>query len=436
MDTPPPPREPLPPIGTAIMKDVIARLLVNPAEQSAPILATARDKAYPNGVLTRVYPDIGADQLPGVTEALTAQLRRIAADAGITAADMDAAVSKRREALQAATDAAQGALQGGRKEGEDALSTTGKDEEAEVEGALAGRDAKTAGIVTASAGADSPAAINLRRDQQIGRINRRVGKIRFDYEQAKLRRHTALDRALRLQEMAYDATARDDQAAIDRAATPGSIMLDNLQKGSVRNWANDQKRAVGKAVRTLRESVTTETDGFRTDATMTGIEAAGKVRDWAMKETGQTQGFFAELYQMFLDWSGQAQAEADLWADQRASEARDATISNVSTLQSFVASQGEEVDLATNEAFKTLSKEQQEVVRTYYSPTGNRDALGAVAAGLRFRVSEEERGKLVEKLRAEVMAKPYAEADNLEEIAGAETPGFSASKIADNLHNA
>ncbi len=436
-DTPPPPREPLPPLGTAIMKDVIARLLVNPAEQAAPILAAARDEAYPNGVLARVYPDIGSDKLTGVTEALASQLRLIATDAGITAADMDAAVSKRRDALLKSADETHGALHEGRKDGEGALSKSGKDEAGEVDAAAAGRDAKTHGIVAASAGADSPAVIDLRRDQQIGRLNRRVGQTKFDYEQAKLRRHAALDRAQRLQEMAYDATSRDDQAAIDRAATPGSVMLDNMAKGGVRNWANEQKRAVATAVRKLREAVTTETTGYRLDATTAGIEAASQVRDWALKEKGETQGFFAQLYQMFLDWSGQAQAEADLWAEQRAGEARDATISNVNTLQSFVASQGEAVDLATNEAFKTLSKEQQEVIRTYYAaPSGSRDALGAVAAGLRFRVGAEERGKLVEKLRDEVMSKPYSEADNLEQIAQAENAGFSATKIADNLYNA
>lgn len=437
VDTPPPKREPLPALGASVMKTVIARLLVNPADQAAPIVDAARAEAYPDGVLARVYPEIGNDQLPGVTEALATQLRRIATDAGITAADMDAAVSQRRTALQKAADASHAALQEGGQAAEKDITQTGKDEEAEVDAAAAGRDAKTQGVVAASAGEGSPAAINLRRDQEIGRINRKAARIKVDYEQAKGRRHAALDRALRLQEMAYDATARDDQATIDKAATPGSVMLDNLKKGSIRAWASDQKRAVGKAVRTLRETVTTEADGFRSETAAAALGSAQSIRDWAKAQTGEVTGFFEELYQMFLDWSGQAQAEAELWAEQRAGEARDATIANVGTLQGFIATQGQEVDLATNAAFKTLSKEQQEVIRTYYAaPPGNRDALGAVAAGLRYRVSGEERARLVEKLRAEVMAKPYSEADNLEEIAQAENPKFSATTIADACHNA
>ncbi len=437
VDSPPPPREPLPPMGTAIMKDVIARLLVNPGEQAAPILTAARDEAYPNGVLSRVYATIGDDMLGGVTEALTAQLRRIATDAGITAEQMDAAVTQRRDALQKAADTSHTALQDGKKEGEEEITKTGHDEEAEVDAALMGRDAKTHAVVAASVGEDSPQAINLRRDQEIGRINRKVARIKFDYEQAKLRRHTALDRALRLQEKAYDTTAEGDQATIDKASKPETLYLDTLKKGSIRNWAAEQKRAVGKAVRGLREAVTKETDGYRMDATQAALDATQSIRDWALKATGEHQGFFAEFYQRFLDWSGQAEAEADLWAEQRAGEARDATIANAGTLQSFVSSQGEDVDLKTNAAFKTLSKEQQEVIKTYYAaPPGSRDALGAVAAGLRYRVSGEERGKLVEKLRAEVMAKPYSEADNLEEIAQAENLGFSATTIADNCYNA
>lgn len=437
VDTPPPPREALPPLGTAIMKDVIARLLVNPGEQAAPILKAARDEAFPNGVLSRVYETIGDDMLAGVTEALTAQLQRIATDAGITAADMDKAVTQRREKLQKADDAAHGAVQEGKKEAEDAITKTGKEEEAEVDAAADGRNAKTQSILAASVGEDSPQVINLRRDQEISRINRTAGRIKFDYEQAKLRRHAALDQALRLQEKAYDIAARDDQATIDKAATSGSALLDGLKKGEIRNWANDQKRAVGKSVRSLREAVTTETDGFRLDTATAALDAAKSLRDWAAKATGEQQGFFAELFQMYLDWSGQAEAEAELWAQQRAGEARDATISNVNILQSFVTSQGEAVDVEKNEAFKTLSKEQQEVIRTYYAaPAGNRDALGAVAAGLRYRVSGEERGKLIEKLRAEVMAKPYSEADQLDQIAKGENPNFSAEQIADRCYTA
>ena len=435
-ELPAPPRPDLPPMLSNVMREVIARLLADPRAQAEPILTAAREEAYPDGVLARVYPDIAADSLDGITERLSGALRAMATDAGITADDLDAAVAARQEAVRREAEAAQDTIaETGGGEAED-LGEEGGAELAEVDAAEEAQLTRADAVVTAAAGEASPAAIDAARDRQMRKINRRVGAIRFDYEQAKLCQHTAIDRARALQAHAYDQTATDDQAAID-AAQPDGGLTARLDKGAVRNWANDSKRALDREVIALKAGATRSAETFRNDARSAGEAATGQVRDWADAQKGEAQGWWDRLWALFTDWQQQAQAEAENWSELRAGEARDATVQNMGLLSAFVEAEGEDVDLEASAAFAQLSEEQKAVVWAYYaSPPGNRDSLGAVAAGLRHRLAAEQRQTLIEDMRREVLAKPDAEAENLEQIGAAETDGFSAARIGDELYQA
>jgi hypothetical protein len=436
-DIPPPTPPPLPLPVTNIMREVIARLLANPREQAEPIITGARQKAYPNAVLETVYPQIGSDRLDGISQALTDQLRLIAEQAGVAGADLDAALARRQEEVaRQAADAQGAATEAGNAE-KDKVSAESDVEVGEVQAAAQGIKEHADAVTAAAAGEGSPALINAQRDSQIAKINQRAGAIRVEYEQAKGRRTQALDRAQRLQEMAYDRVSQDDQSAMDASATDRETFLGAMQKGAIRNWAADRKRDLARSVIVLKANATAEADGYR-DATRTAAEvAAEQIRDWAAERTGETMSWWDRLWARFTDWSQQAKSEADSWAVVRAGEARDATINDLGTLVAFTRSQGEAVDLDKNDAFQHLSGEQQEVIRTYYAaPPGSRDTLGAVAAGLRFRLAAEQTATLVEAMQAEVIAKPNGEADNLEQIGQAENGSFSASSIADKLYEA
>ena len=435
-DCPPEPRPPLPPQVSTVMREVIARLLVDPAPQAEQILAGARQEAYPGGVLARVYPDIGAERLAGLTDALSGSLRAVATEAGIAADELEAAVGKRRAAVAAEADAAAVAVAAAGAEETGALEQESGAEVGEVEAAEAAEKARTGAVLAAAAGEGSSAAVTARADEQIRTINRRAGTLRFDYDRARDRRHQALDRALAAQAEAYDRTATEDQAAI--TGEPGSVPTPSarLEAAGIRNWADGRRRAVTARVRELKGEATTDAGGFTGDVARAADTAVAQVRAWATARSGETRSWWEELWASFQDWSQRAQAEAESWAVVRAGEARDATVQNMGVLQAFVDSQGEAVDVETNAAFQSLSKEEQAVVRAYYAaPPGNRDALGAVAAGLAFRLAAEHRATLVETMRTQVLDKPDSEAWNLEEIGRAESP-FSAETISTELYQA
>ena len=436
-DTPPEPRPPLPPQVSNMMREVIARLLVDPAPQAARILEDARRDTYPNRVLLQVYPDIGAERLTGLSDALSGSLRAVAAEAGVAADELDAAVGVRRAAVQAEADAAAGDIQAASDAETDALEEESGAEVGEIDAAEDAEKAHTAAVLAATTGEGDPGVVTARADQQIHKINRRVGTLRFDYDRARDRRHQALDRALALQNQSYDRTAAQDQATILGNAAAEPSLMQRLEAAGIRNWADGRRRAVATRVRELKGETTTAADGFKGDVSRAGDTAAEHVRAWATARTGETRSWWEELLAKFFDWSQRADAEAENWAVVRAGEARDATIQNMGVLQSFVDSQGEAVDVETNEAFRSLSTEQQAVIRAYYAaPPGNRDALGAVAAGLAFRLAAEHRASLIETMKAQVLDKPDSEAWNLEQIGRAETPTFSAETISSELYEA
>jgi hypothetical protein len=437
-DTPPEPRPPLPPQVSNIMREVIARLLADPGPEAERILQDARRAAYPNGVLPDVYRDIGSDRLTGLTESLTTSLRAVATEAGVAADELDAAVNARRAAVRSEADAETSDIATAETDETGEMETESGDEVAQVEAAEDAEHAHAAGVVEAATGEGSPQVINARRDQQIRKINRRVGTLRFEYDRARDRRHAALDRQLGPQIRAYDTTSTEDQAAIAAAApngTPGLPQM--LEQAGIRNWAAAQKRTLGERVRQLKADATTEADGFKRKVSTAGDTGIEQVRTWAETQTGETRSWWQELWQSFFDWSQRADAEAENWSVVRAGEARDATLNNMGLLQNFVDSQGEAVDLETNEAFKGLSDEQQAVIRAYYaSPPGNRDALGAVAAGLSHRIAAEQKASIIESMKSDVLAKPDSEAWNLEQIGKAESSSFSAERISSKLYEA
>ncbi len=438
-DTPPPPREPLPPNVGNIMRDVIARLLVDTRTQAQPIITDARSEAYPNQVLPRVYNDIGDDKLDGLTETLTEALRLVAADAGVAADQLNAAVDTRRTELETIADAAAGELETTGTDEAELMCEASGDEVAQVDAAEDAQHARSTATVQAATGEGSPQVIDARRDSQLRKINRRVANIRFDYDRSKDRRHAALDRAMVLQSQAYDQTATADQEAI--AAEGGGHQVGELarsmQRAVIRNWVSSEKRGLGIEVRRLKAVSTADIDSYRDATHEAGQTALAQVREWAITQKGETSSWWDNLWAMFTDWSQQAEVEAENWSVVRSGEARDATVQNMGVLASFIHTQGQDINLETNEAFNGLGEEQQAVITDYYaSPADNRDTIGAVAAGLKFRLAAQQKVPLIEALKTEVMAKPDSDASNLEQIGIAQTSGFSAMRIADRLYDA
>ena len=436
-DSPPEPQPPLPPMIGNVMRESIARLLADVGSEAGRVIRDARTAAYPNGVLARAYEAIGNDRQSEVTEALTTALRQVAAEAGIAADDLDAAIRHRQEEVAEQAMSAAGEIGAAGREQVAVTEEAGNEEVGEVDAAEDAENAQAVAVVEAVSGEGSPEAIDARADRQIAGLNRRVADLRFGYGRLKDRRHAALERAGRLQIRAYTETADADRLAIDNLVEGPPTPMELVQKGAIGLWLETRRRAVGDQVSALKTAATGEATRFQESVTTAGKAANEQVRAWAALEKGEERNWWDELKAVFADWSDQAEVEAAHWATLRAGEARDATVVNISVLSSFVASQGDVVDLEANQAFQQLSEEQKSVVRAYYeSPADNRDTLGAVAAGLRHRIGEHQKMQLIEWMKSKVMDKPASDVDQLNMIGAAEKSTFDAEKISSELYDA
>jgi len=335
--TPEPERPALPAPLTSVMREVVAKLLVNPRQQAEPILQSARKEAYPNEILVSVFQNVGANQLDGLTDTLSTALRAVATDAGVAADELEAAVTRQREAVEATAAQCTTDISDANTEQSEAISTESGEEVGEVEAAEEAQNAYTTAVLTEAQGEANPEVIERRANAQIRTLNRRAGALRFGYTRSKDRFDRDLDIAAQQQVRAYDRTLRDDAAAIDAEHQESNTAVVALLQGGLRVWGNERKRILAEKVRELKTAAANESTGFKTDTTTAVTDATEQIRAWQDEQTGEERSWWDRFTALFNDWSAQAEVEAAAWSEVRAGEARDSAVINLMTLEQFVA---------------------------------------------------------------------------------------------------
>ncbi|MGI9332453.1 MAG: hypothetical protein ACR2RL_04780, partial [Gammaproteobacteria bacterium] len=176
---------------------------------------------------------------------------------------------------------------------------------------------------------------------------------------------------------------------------------------------------------------------YRDEIGAAGIEAQQLIQQWANERLGVQQGWWQRIFASFNSWFTQAQAESEAWEEVRTGETRDAILGDFVVLNQFAASQGEDISLESNEAFRRLGAAQQAVVRAYYAEGPQaRNPLSAISAGLTVRLSHELRPGLRTRFESELAERPDAEWEKLDALGRTQGSGFSADRLRGELRQA
>jgi len=438
-DKPPEPRPPLPRSARSAMAQVLAQLLAEPQASAERILSEARKAAYAGEKLQQIYPDIGSDELSGLTESVTAELRRVADEAGIAKGELNDKIEQRNQQLAEQRTRVNNEINTSSTQQQAERQTEAEEENSEVAGAKRGVDEVSVRQLEAANGEGDPTVVRFKRDQQIERLNQTVGQQRAAYQQAADRRKGQLDLAMRAQIQAYQTVVQKDQRAIraDHVAEQPLPNAVHLELTAVHDWAAAHERELRRKIYQLKRDAQTQVDGFRTDISEAGDKAGEMVRDRADEKLGIQRSWWQKLFARFKSWFSQAQAETAVWETARAGETRDAVLTDFAVLNQFRIRAGENVDVNSAEALRGLSEEQKAVVRAYYSNGPDaRNPISAVAAGLKVRLSLQRRPQLIQRFETALAKKASSEWRNLDLLGKAQQSGFSAAHISKELYQA
>ena len=361
-DEPPEPSPPLPEAAKSVITSVLARLLANPQAGAERILMDARKAAYNNEELNHVYPDIGNEQLAGLTESITSELRTVATEAGVAGNELDTAISARTQELEAQRQQAEGAINDATGDERDALTESGQEETDLVAGAREAVDLNTEQQMEAANGEGDPAVVRAKRDRLQRNIDRTVGQQRVAYTQAKDRRRSQIDRASRDQRLAYAAATQTDERAIlaaHRAAAeePEPVPLAvRLQMTAARGWGSARERELRRTVFQMKQQADTWAEDYRSEVSAAGDQARELIQAWADKRLGTERSWWQRLWARIRSWFTQAQAESEAWEVARAGDTRDAILGDFVMLNQYAGQHGDEVDLSSEGALQGLER--------------------------------------------------------------------------------
>ncbi len=439
-DEPPPPSPPLPPAAKDAVGEVLARLMADPSGKAKKMLVEARIAAYPGGILHAKFKKIGEVELPGMTEALTTQLQMVAEEAGIADKELKEKVKAFQESLKKDKDKTQKDLDEKTKQQKDELKKVGQDQQDAVAGGRQALAVHNQNQVAAAGGKPDPAVINKQRRDLKSRISKVVGRAVGNYGQALKRRQLGLSRLGAIQKLAYKAAVQKDKKAIREEAgdltnkSNKEKLAYKLKQAEIDTWGGARERAVGRAAGGLKLDAGEAADANKKAVRDAGREARGLIDAWADDKLGIEQSWWEKLWAWITSWFEEAEAEAEVWEQERASDTKKAILTDFAVLQQFQQKYGTDLKQVTEEQLKGLSEQQKAVIRAFYSKGGG-NPITAVAAGLEKRLSLFFRPQLFKRFENELPEVDASRWEDLELVA--QTQGsFGAFHICKEMYAA
>ncbi|MBI5877237.1 MAG: hypothetical protein HZB53_06280 [Chloroflexi bacterium] len=419
---------------------VIADLLQDTALEARAIVAGARRPLY-GGSLERNFANLGDDKLlPDLKQALDTELRDVAHQAGLTDAEIQGEIEKRRQAIRAQSAQAKDAVQQAGAEQKDAVKQSGDEALGHIAGARKALDLSAEQKLEAARGQTDPEVIRLKRDRLSDDVNRKIADAVVAADEAGKRRKAQLRALADLMKAAYRRRAEDDETKLvaDATAAKSDIKAAQLTAAQSFNWADAKKTELDKFVLAQTELTDSSVKALQDDTRTAGTTARELIRNWADEKLGEQRSWLQKLLDKFVDWYKAAMAESRAWETQRNKATRDAVASDIIALNTAIVLGGEDVDVDAEGALSDLSDEQQAVFKAYYSKTSatKGDSIAAVAAGLRVRIAKERAPALVQQLETLLDEQPAEKCVELEALARAETPSFSAAYVSDEVYAA
>jgi hypothetical protein len=431
---------------------VLAELLRSPDQEAEKIVTEARKEAYPRSALEMEYPSIGQEKKDEVLTELKNQVDSIRIIAGISAKDLDDAIKTREENLKQLESRAKDALVTAKDDSKKKTKESGEEMAEKIAGSRDAVDEHTIQTMIAATGEADPEVIKLRRDKGLRDLSRRATRQDVYYETSGERREKALDASHTRMRNAYKNAAKADRKKIydtvfaeakkaketDAEARQDATIKSEADAKPFFEWAATQTLELSRQFAALKSEAATTIKSYR-DGMRSALESAKELlRQWAEEKISQQESWWEHLIRMFREWMQDAQDDSAAWEEARNEALRDSLVGDLQMIDDIHAAAASGVDMNAHIQERGLDHAQAAVLQTYFGgdPKKPRDAVGAVAAGMRMRVRMARKPGIIEFLKSEVMRKPDEDWRQLGRIGNAEKPPFDVVALASDLHHA
>lgn len=441
-DLGPPKRPPLSADLQADIGGVIATILADPAGRAEKIVTSIRKKAYPEEILQKTYPEIGANEIPGLATTLKSELSNVAEEAGVSAQELEEKIAKRKEEVaKQKADAEQQATMA-TEEGKMCLMDTSKKEVETIENVKKAADENALEKMEAAKGSNDPEVIKLKANAARVEVSKIAGKQQVFYDQSKKRRHTQLDRSKLVYQQAYKAAAEREKIKVKSSHNSETEKEGDTNKleykiAQVDVWLENNLRKLENSVTQLKAAATKMVKTLKTAITEAAATAKKKIDTWEEQESNKQKSWWQKLWDSITNWFAESKAKTEAWEQINAQESIDSLKSNLSHLDEYRKKHGEQITAEQIEADKKLTAEQKVILKSYYSDGPDRgNSIAAVAEGYLLKISNKHQPQIIKKFIAEVEKKPASEWRQLDAIARASNGSFSGLTRAQQAYNA
>lgn len=422
---------------------VLAEIKKTAAKESGKIVQDAREQAYPKRALQHEYPELGEDMKATVRVDIDKQVDAIRKVADISAEELDAAIKTRSEKAKQLKEKAHGDLDKSKQDVREKTQQSGDKVAEKIAGARSAVDDHNIQQATAVSGETDPEVIKLRRDKSLRELTGKAARQDLYYERAGERRAKALSAAHSRMRNAYkNAITKERKGYYDEAIKAEKPEKEANAEADRRSradfeWAARQTLALKRSFADLNSSAAGTIKGYRSGIKTALKRARELVREWARNKIAEQESWLDKFIRMIREWFQDARHESDSWQVAREEALRDDLVGDLNLLDEIdrVARSGVDVNVYLQE--RGLDATQATILKAYYqSPPDKRDAIGAVAIGMRMRVRAAHLPRIKEKMKSRVQAKPGSDWLKLGRIGNAEKPPFNVVAIASDLHKA
>lgn len=438
------------PADRARIGELVARLMADTHASAEDILVRLRKNAFPREALFKNFPDIGSDLLAGLETALTADLRDIADAAGLSGAELDDLVAKRRKELEDAKTKAADTVTAAVDETKKTVTEEGQKTSDAIAGAAQAAEEETLRRQTAVAGESDPTVVNARRDKIVAWFREHVTTQITTYQRAGDKRQTELTAARSEQQDAYRTLAQREIYAV---MTPTAPRAERNQADSAREkvlatasveirvWSEGQVKTVGEHFRKALALAAETTRGYRKtieDAGSAGIEAA---RRWAEDKVLAGKSWWQRFVARIKRWLGEAMDVNEQWRVRRGRENAKAIADDILAADLAAKALAKEVDQNTAQQIDRMTDAQKAAFGTFYTKNKGKHPLDFAADRLGDNLARDHQLGANEKFEAALVAMPvsggdHSTANKLNDVARTQGAGFDAARIAQSVHAA
>ncbi|MES2639531.1 MAG: hypothetical protein V4850_08595 [Myxococcota bacterium] len=411
---------------------VLANIYVEAQTRAEAVVKSAREGAFPGKVLgTRFcFPEIAAPRIVAEKTWLEAELGRVADAAKIGRDTLDQKIEARKVALVEAKTAGVEAVSTSSTTVTTQVNRTAADTKATIASLRSQWDTHFDDVAAQAKGGVDPKVVRAEEQRFAGQLRTYAADHIVAFEGVARERKRKLEVARDGQYEAYQKAALADESDAAQASVP------ELSE-AMTEWVKERRTEVYKAVEALKEGTTTTVETWKSEMRTARDESVAMVQVWADGRIGRERGWLDSLLSRLFDAISAKHEETEAFEAMETEATVGELAQDLQMLEALKTGGYDALDVDEKSRLQRTDAEGAALTGTFFGEGTKGDTAAALTASLGARLSRRRVAPLREAFVSEVMgmtdATRWREVDLL---AAAESPGFSAAERADELHKA